>query len=451
MEALPRNDEIFVEARLTGIGHHTGFPGVLRASSGQRDDARDGASDPGAEDCCDHLRCCMRREVILRGIAWNHSRGFPPLVATAQRFEELQPGVEIRWEKRSLHDFGHADLRPLAEYYDLAVIDHPMMGIARESHALLDLNTLLDQPFVAELASDSAGKSYESYCYKEGLFALPIDAAAPAASYRPDLLERRGAELPKSWDDVLGLARRKLVIMPGFHVDVFLNFLALYVSERGTAVWDSEGSFDGETARICLNQMRELASCMPDEIYAWNPIRIYEHMVATDLHAYCPFAYTYSNYSRAGFAERQLLFSNPVALSGDRPLRTVLGGTGLAISARCKAVTVALSYAKCVTSAEWQRTLYALSGGQPSRRSAWQDKTVNQVSSGFFERTLNTVESAFLRPRYPGYIQFQEAAGLSIVEYLRNGGNPTLVVRKLEALYRQTRHPRKSGRADPSP
>ena len=32
----------------------------------------------------------------MRGITWNHSRGFPPLVATAQRFEELNPDVTIQ-------------------------------------------------------------------------------------------------------------------------------------------------------------------------------------------------------------------------------------------------------------------------------------------------------------------------------------------------------------------
>jgi len=32
---------------------------------------------------------------VLRGITWGHSRGYLPLVAAAQRFAELHPGVEI--------------------------------------------------------------------------------------------------------------------------------------------------------------------------------------------------------------------------------------------------------------------------------------------------------------------------------------------------------------------
>jgi hypothetical protein len=44
--------------------------------------------------------------INLKGITWNHSRGLLPMVATAQRFSELYPNVNITWEKRSLQQFG---------------------------------------------------------------------------------------------------------------------------------------------------------------------------------------------------------------------------------------------------------------------------------------------------------------------------------------------------------
>src|SRR5579859_1056743 len=150
----------------------------------------------------------MSPGTVLRGIAWNHSRALPPLVSTAQRFEELNADVEVRWEKRSLHDFGHAGLVSLAGHYDLLVIDHPAMGEAYDSHALLDLSESFEGAFLRELAADSCGRSYESYFYRGKLFALPIDAAAPSASYRLDLLQRAGAEIPQTWNDVVNLARR---------------------------------------------------------------------------------------------------------------------------------------------------------------------------------------------------------------------------------------------------
>jgi multiple sugar transport system substrate-binding protein len=50
----------------------------------------------------------MSSSVQLTGIAWDHSRAFPPLVATAQRYEETHPGIRIDWQKRTLDEFGHA-------------------------------------------------------------------------------------------------------------------------------------------------------------------------------------------------------------------------------------------------------------------------------------------------------------------------------------------------------
>lgn len=384
----------------------------------------------------------MKAKTMLRGITWNHSRAAPPLIATAQRFEEMNSGVEIRWEKRSLHEFGHASLTVLAARYDLLVIDHPMMGRCVQSHALLDLGQMLDRSFLTELATDAVGESYASYGYEGSLLAVPIDAAAPAASLRPDLLERAGAAIPKTWSDLVSLARKGLVVMPGFAADVFLNFMGLCVS-HGTAVAENAEEFvDFKTGERCLDELRELAVCMPDQIYAWNPIAVYEHLAAEELHAYCPFAFSYSNYSRAGFARRVVLFANPVRLDDGCPLRTVLGGAGIAISARCMAPDLALEYVTNVAGADWQQTLYGLGGGQPARRIAWQNDVLNRITHGFFERTLESVEAAYLRPRYAGYVEFQAKAGAPIVQYLRRGGSARNVLEKVNRLYRQSQEGR---------
>src|SRR2546429_1849184 len=85
----------------------------------------------------------MSRRVQRTGIAWDHSRGFPPLVATAQRYEETHPGVRIRWEKRSLDEFGHLPIDRLAGQFDLIVIDHPWAGFAFEKDLVRDLTPLL--------------------------------------------------------------------------------------------------------------------------------------------------------------------------------------------------------------------------------------------------------------------------------------------------------------------
>lgn len=108
------------------------------------------------------------------------------LVATSQRYEELHPQIRIQWDKRTLDEFGHASLADLTQRYDLLIVDHPMLGEVHRDGILLDLKPRL-QPrnFIAV----QSRPCFERYRYQGRLYALPIDAAAPAASYRPDLLE----------------------------------------------------------------------------------------------------------------------------------------------------------------------------------------------------------------------------------------------------------------------
>ena len=129
---------------------------------------------------------------VLRGITWNHSRGFVSVVATAQRFCEMRPDVDIIWQKRSLQEFADAPIEDLAEDYDLLVIDHPWAGFAAYSQVLVPLQEIMPAEYMQDQADNSVGHSHPSYIFDGGQCALAIDAATPVASYRPDLLERYG-------------------------------------------------------------------------------------------------------------------------------------------------------------------------------------------------------------------------------------------------------------------
>ncbi len=360
-------------------------------------------------------------------------------MAAGQRFEELHPGITIHWEKRSLHEFGHAGLEPLCRENDLLVIDHPMLGAAIRSGLFLDLQPLLPPAFIEDLRANSVGLSFPSYKLEGQLLAAPIDAATPTASYRPDLLSRRGVDLPRTWSEVLDLARRGQVVMPGFHADIFLNFLALGASLGSAVPASPEHLVEPEAGLRALEHMRELACLMPAAIYDWNPIAVYEILAARDDYSYCPFAYCYSNYARPGFGAHVVRFASTVTLGVGKPLRTVLGGTGLAISAPCPSVNAALDYLMYVAGEECQRTLYGLSGGQPAHRQAWLDETLNRVTNEFFRDTLACLDAALMRPRYDGYIGLQGQAGHPIVSFLKGGCSAPSVLDTIDALYRQSK------------
>ncbi|MDE2749617.1 MAG: extracellular solute-binding protein [Chloroflexota bacterium] len=381
----------------------------------------------------------MESKTLLRGITWNHSRGFLSVVATAQRFSEMCPEVEIRWEKRSLQAFADAPIQGLAEEYDLLVIDHPWAGYAAYSQVLLPLQDLIPDEFMRDQAANSVGHSHASYIFDGSQCALAIDAATPVASYRPDLLARYELEQPQTWRELLALARKGRVIMPGIPIDTLMNFYMLCATQGEAPFIEDEWALSDGMSLRALEQLRELASLCPPAIFDWNPIAVYEALSRRDDFVYCPFAYGYSNYARSGYADKLLMFDDMVDINGQGRCQTTLGGTGLAISARCQALEIARDYAMFTASPAIQGTLFFDSGGQPGHRSAWLDAEVNRRSNNYFRNTLPALDRAYLRPRFPGYLHFQDHAGAPIREYLMQGGNGRDVLAALKRLFKQAK------------
>ena len=374
----------------------------------------------------------------LRGITWNHTRGFVPLVATAQRFSELHPDVEIRWEKRSLQDFADSRVDKLAERYDLLVIDHPVSGYVSRTGGLLPLDEYLPREFLLDQSANSVGKSHRSYEYAGHQWALAIDAAAPVCGYRPDLLERAGATVPSTWSELLELARRGLVVMPGIGIDSLMNFYML-CGAVGEAPFASRDRIIGDDAGMtALQMLKNILDLCDKDCLRRNPIATWNLLTDRDTVALCPFAYGYSNYARAGYGSHPLEFCGLVRTESGGALRSTLGGAGLAISSKCAHREEAVRYAQYVASADCQRTVYFDSGGQPGHRSAWLDSEVNRRSSNFFANTVETLDAAYLRPRYAGYLDFQDEASVMMHSFVSGAAGPRETLAGMNRLYQET-------------
>jgi multiple sugar transport system substrate-binding protein len=376
--------------------------------------------------------------VELSGITWDHSRALPPLVATAQRYEERHPGVRIRWEKRSLHEFGHLPIDQLTERFDLIVIDHPWAGFCFERNLVLDLKPLLTAEQSQDLRANTIGPCFTSYEYQGQLLAIPIDAATPTPSYRPDLLRAQGLEPPRRWSDLIALADRGLAVMPGFGADLFLNWSMLVEALGGRPYQDTEQICAAEAGLEAMDMLRRLAEPMPETIYDWNPIALAERMSQEGTHALCAFAYSYGNYCRPRFAPHRLRYAQLPTLNDGTALRSVVGGTGIALSQRCSRVEVALDYALFTASAELQCGIYTHAGGQPARREAWIDSQLIAFSGGFFADARTDQEQAIVRPRYAGYVPLQEDVGQLLQACLRGELNRDQAWAVINERYRKS-------------
>ena len=381
--------------------------------------------------------------IELNGIAWNHSRGFVSVVATAQRYEELHPEVRITWEKRSLQAFADASLQELATAYDLIIMDHPHTALAAKEQVLLPLDEHLPEQFLQDQADNSVGQSYPSYACNGHQWTLATDAAAPIATFRPDIMKAHRLDLPSTWEEVIELAKGGFVTVSLYPLDMLMH-LYTFCEVLGNAPFQSTKEIaPGEILEKALLKLQELTSLCDPACLERNPIRTAEYMSRTrdKAAAYCPFAYGYSNYSRAGYAPYLLQAADLVTLN-DRPLRSVLGGAGIAVSSRTTHPDTATDYAAFTASPEIQRGLYFDAGGQPGYRAAWTDERINQVSSDFFSNTLATLDRALLRPAYSGYMQFQDEGTPVMGAFLANKLDLITTIRQLNSIYRMSyEHP----------
>ncbi|MFV0385087.1 ABC transporter substrate-binding protein [Paracoccus sp. (in: a-proteobacteria)] len=375
-------------------------------------------------------------EVTLRGMTWDHPRGYDPMIATSRAYMEAHPGVTITWEKRSLQAFADRPIGEMAGSYDLMVIDHPHVGeVARAGH-LVDFARTGRDAELAALAAGSVGASHPSYAIDGGQWGLAIDAATPVACYRPDLLEAA----PTRWDQVLDLARQQRVGFALIPINALMTFFGMARNNLVPVAEEPDRLLPRDAGIEVLAHMREIVALMDPVCLDLDPIGIFDWMGrSVDAPAYSPFGYGYTNYSRDGYCRFPLVFADAPGFGENGPRGTVLGGTGIAVSASSKARDVAVDYAFWIAGADCQRGLYFESGGQPGHAAAWEDAACNAASRDFLRNTRNTLETSWVRPRYDGYMGFQDRAGEIVHACLRGEAGIAATLDALDAAYRDSR------------
>ncbi len=526
-------------------------PDNARPGSARPDNARPGSSPPGSVSGSDPA--APARRTGLRGLTWDHPRGYVVLDAVAAtggeppspgdpspgdpppgdpppsdpppsdpppsdrrppaprpisnqislntpNGENPPPAEPIRWERQPLEGFESRPLRTLADDYDLLVIDHPGLGEAIRDGALRPLDTLLPAEELAAMAAVSAGRSFASYRLAGHQWALPLDAAAQVSVCRPDLMDER----PLTWEDARRAARRHRTVLCLGGPHALLMFAAICVALGAPPGAAADDVFaDPATGAAALDIMADLFAHADHRLPARNPIAVLDAMATsaaldsrgarksvatpTGAPAYCPLVYGYLTYQRprpghatlaafdapagqhpaspghekinhrgAGDApaiacpaaepersepprgERLPGDPTPGATTGHR-IGSVLGGTGIAVTRSCARPEAAVAHISRLLSEQVQVGLYAELGGQSADRRAWADAAADASSGGFYSATRRTVEAAWVRPRFPGYLGFQAAASAMLRDGLIEGERHDLLLRRINDLYAAAR------------
>jgi multiple sugar transport system substrate-binding protein len=358
-------------------------------------------------------------------VAWEHRRCWGPLEADA-KVSARKTGTHVGWNRRSLFSFGEGDLGEFVDANDLIIFDHPFSGEASRRGLLLDLRSFLSQNEIEMLERNRVGASYESYHFENGIWGLPIDTAATVASWRSDLLRILGAEVPNTIDDVFdiaNLARKQgnWVAWAAKPTDLFCTYMTMLAS-LGIEVGKLGAQFcpQVESAYI-VDKMIELLGIVHPKSSSWNPIQLYSHMSTNDDVVYSPYAFNYVNYSVANV--RSIRFGTAPRMVLDLPARGLLAGAGIGISAKSKHAKVAFEYAMRLIDPKFQATDYVANGGQPGMRSAWTSTECNRLTNGFFSDCLQALDTAFLRPNIPGFVDFFHLGTQRLAHVVYDDGN----------------------------
>jgi multiple sugar transport system substrate-binding protein len=363
--------------------------------------------------------------VELLGVTWDHVRGYGGLRAAAEVYLAERPDVQVTWETRSLQAFADQPVEQL-ERYDLIVLDHPSIGEAVARGALVPFDDDIEDP------AGSVGLSSDSYVWDGRRWAIPVDAAAQVAACRPDLLDKANVTPPETWEDVGRVTRALrahgiMIAMPAIPVDVICAFLGI-----SRASFDGDRVVERDAGRRALSILQDVLSLAHPMSLTSNPPAILAHMAANDDIAYCPLTFGYVTFARRSDGRRAVRFGPGPEWSG------TLGGAGLAVSSASSSADEATAFARFTCSPDVQRGAYVQGGGQPAHRAAWTDPVVDAAANGFFSSTLPALDRAYLRPRFDGFLSFQDDAGAVIHGSVRNGTDPDAALDRIDELFRHS-------------
>jgi multiple sugar transport system substrate-binding protein len=369
----------------------------------------------------------------MRGMTWDHPRGFDPLVAASDGWERAM-GQAIQWDRRSLQDFETYPVEDLARDYDLIVIDHPHVGQIAETGALVALDSLIDADALAEIAAGSVGGSFESYHWRGQQWALPIDAAAQVQAWMPG---RIAGPLTR-WEEVIQLAESGRVAIPLRPPHSLMSLFTLCGMTGVSLDPDDADLFPAEAASA-YQLLERLAASVDPAAYGSDPIAVLENMARHDSAlAVAPLIYGYVSYAQDGFRPNTIHFADLPALD-DGPRGSALGGTGIAVSAFGRQPEEAARFTAWIASGAVQRDLVASEGGQPAHATAWDADTANATTHEFYRATRATLDRAWLRPRHRGYMDFQHLASERLNAALQAREPAASALAALNALYRASR------------
>lgn len=383
---------------------------------------------------------------VLRGITWDHPRAIDSIRRATAEYRTVHPNVTVEWVARPLHEFENLALEQLADNYDVIAFDHPFVGSAAATGALAPLDSILREGELAGRSAEYVGQSFGSYEWNAHIWALPVDAACMVSASRRSQLAAR--DVPRTWAESIttmrGLgARSSLIAANPTHLwGTFLSLChAISVgdqdagdaAQRETPWWAPQG-IDSAVAVRAVELLREVISVVDPRSLHLDPVSVLDDLAGAGPAVYTPLVFGYSTYALDRVDSDVVCFRDAPSV-GHSQTGSLTGGVGLGVSARSRHVRETAEFVAFATSGAVQSSAYAAAGGQPAHAAAWQNAEADRRLNGFFSGTIRTMERSFVRPRDPGYPQFQQTASHDLHQNIVNDAPAERIASRLNEIW----------------
>lgn len=360
----------------------------------------------------------------LRGLTWKHLRAVDSLRISSLVYSQRHD-VEIVWDIRDLSKFEHQPMEEIVRIYDMIVYDHPFSGILSTEHYFKDLSVLSENSMLNPSAY--IGASLESYYYKGQQWGIPIDGATNHAIYREDILKDFTTKIPKSWGEVCALGKKMNkkgarigMAVKGHHGLLIVAALCANLGAPWSTNEDIPFVIDKNILQFSVQLVKDMIAYSNEEAVEWNSIDLHNAMIARDDIVFCPCVYGFAVYGEDYIYPKKLSFGNFTGYKEPFYNGSVLGGTAIGISEKSAYTNESIEYLVWLSNPETQKNILSAHHGQAARIEVWEDEEIDKQYNKFYSSIRKSMETAWMRPRFVGYQNFEHRAGNILESFLRN-------------------------------
>lgn len=296
--------------------------------------------------------------------------------------------------------------------------------------------------------------SWESSVWNGHKFAIPYEYRAPVLWYRKDLLDKIGATVPKSMDDLVATGR-KLNALPNTQgvviglsrasqASAFAEWFLVMLKAGGSELVNDQGepTFNGPAGVQAVKIIKRLVDegAMPKAVVGYTYEEVFQGVKAGTIAMNVLGSHRVQTAREAGnFGERLRTAPLP-GLKSEQPAPAHVFGWNLVIGKDSKNKESAWKFIDFMSNPQTQITTARITGELPTRKSSYKDPFFTDAGASEVRLWKEYMEQYGFAPRYPkNYVEICQLIADAVQAALIRNVDPKLALDQAAAAVKKLR------------